>query len=141
MFAVRTLISPLAAAAVLCAAAAPSAAAQHAAQHAAAPRVVAVYRFAPAAVRDLPARVTLADSAGQLVASFHLQGARTARPATLAVIGDDLVLQGETPSGVLTLQLRGQSAPQSAEASRAPVTGSWTLGTSRGELRGRVRAR
>ena len=49
------------------------------------------------------------------------------------VLGNDLVLQGNTPSGVLTLVLYGQS-----DGATAPLTGRWMLGTEQGELRGRV---
>ena len=46
----------------------------------------------------------------------------------------DLVLQAETPSGVLTLVLYRQNG---AVDSRDGVVGTWTLGDRGGKLRGR----
>ncbi|HKG90711.1 MAG TPA: hypothetical protein VKA84_02395 [Gemmatimonadaceae bacterium] len=98
-------------------------------------RTVALYRFAtPRRSSGLPALVTVADSAGQLVASFQLPGARGWRPMEVTLIGTDLVLQGETPDGVLTLRLYGQNEPGAAERG---LSGRWWLGGQEGELRGR----
>jgi hypothetical protein len=141
-----SLLSPLAAA-VLSAAAVTPAAAQHAAapEHArpvvrhaadsvdASLRPVASYRFAASRPLGLPAQVTVADSAGGLVASYRMPGDRGPRPMLVNVLDTDLVLQGDTPSGVLTLQLYRQNDPGAAGA----VFGKWWLGSRQGELRGR----
>jgi hypothetical protein len=142
-----SFVPPLAAAA-LCALAVRPAAAQQAAtaenarpvvQQAAAAdsaplRTVAAYRFA--AVRDagLPTQVTVADSVGELVASFRLANDRAERPMAVDVIATDLVLQGETPSGPLTVLLYRQNDGDSAGA----VAGRWWLGARQGELRGQA---
>ena len=140
----RAIYSLLAAAA-LCAAARP-AAAQHAAvpghvrpatpvvAGAAAVRPLASYRLAAARRAALPAEVTVADSAGALVASYRLPGMADAQPMVVTVIGTDVVLQGETPSGVLTLQLYGQNDADAA----APVEGRWSRAGQEGSLRGRA---
>jgi hypothetical protein len=52
----------------------------------------------------------------------------------VTVLDTDLVLQGETPSGVLTLQLFGQNDAATTDA----VAGRWWLGEQKGELRGRA---
>lgn len=135
-------IYSLVAAAALCAAARP-AAAQHAAvpghvrpaAHAdAAVRPLASYRLAAARRAALPAEVTVADSAGALVASYRLPGAAEPQPMVVTVIGTDVVLQGETPSGVLTLQLYGQNDADAA----APVEGRWSRAGQEGSLHGRA---
>jgi len=146
MRAMVSFASPLAAV-VLCATAVRPAAAQQAApdharpvvQHTsytadAAPRTVAAYRFTTPRDAALPAQVTVADSAGALVASYRLPGDRTARPMVVTVLDTDLVLQGETPSGVLTLQLFRQNDAAATDA----VGGRWWLGEQKGELRGRA---
>ena len=132
---------PTLAAAVLSAAASP-AAAQFAVSEAARPavrrhapvvRTVATYNLAGSRDAALLARVTVADSAGVLVASYRLPGASVAEPMTVTVLGTDLVLQAETASGVLTLQLFDQNDADVGE----PVGGRWALAGQRGELRGR----
>jgi hypothetical protein len=50
------------------------------------------------------------------------------------VLGSDLVLKGETPSGVLTLVLYDENDSRHADS----LVGRWTVGTRQGELRGRV---
>ena len=141
-----SLLTPLAVAA-LCAAARP-AAAQHTAfstevrpavqvsdaNAADEPRTVASYRIAATRRVGLPAEVTVADAKGTLVASYRLPGAALTHPMVVTVIDTDLVLQGETPSGVLTLQLYKQNDADAA----APVSGRWSLGGQRGELRARA---
>ena len=77
--------------------------------------------------------MTVADSLGALVASFRLPGEPTARPMLVTVLDTDLVLQGETPSGVLTLQLYRQNDSDTTDA----VAGRWWLGDREGELRER----
>ena len=97
-------------------------------------RTLAVYRLGTgrAALPDLPVRVTVADSAGTLVARYLADGA--AREATMAVtvMDTDLVLQAQTPSGLLTLLLERQN-----DAERGELTGRWWLGADGGALRAR----
>ena len=142
-----TFASPLAAVA-LCAAAARPAAAQRAvpddarplavaagAPTAGAVRPVATYRFAASRRHaGMPDQVTVADSAGVIVASLRLPGAREARPMLVDLFGSDIVLQGQTPEGVLTLRLYGQSDPSDAGS----FAGRWWLGDREGTLRGRL---
>jgi hypothetical protein len=143
-----SFLSPLATAA-LCAAAVSPAAAQHSAapdhvrpvvQHAAVtvdaplPRTVALYQFGASRAVGMPTQVTVADSAGRLVANFRLPRGGAARPMTVGVVDTDIMLQGETPSGVLTLVLYQQNDPDAAGA----VVGRWSLGDRQGELRGRA---
>ena len=98
-------------------------------------RRVAVYRFTRSRVAGMPSEVVLADSAGQLVAHFRLPGAAAEHPMLVALIGDQLILQGQTPSGVITLRFR---EPEHAPGTRA-VVGKWHLeGGQEGELRARV---
>ena len=82
----------------------------------------------------VPDQVTVADSAGVIVAGLRLHGAREARPMLIDVLGTDLVLQGETPEGVLTLRLYGQGNP----ADTGSFAGRWWLGAREGTLRGRA---
>ena len=96
-------------------------------------RTVAIYRFNASRVAGIPSQVTVADSAGTLVASFRLPGASETRAMMVEVLGEDLVLQGNTPSGLLTLVLYGRS-----DGAIAPLTGRWVLGNREGELSGRA---
>jgi hypothetical protein len=142
----RSLLSPLATAA-LCAVAVTSAGAQRVAAKAtlrpAAPpttvavnaailRQVAVYHFGSPRAVGMPTAVTLSDSVGKLVAAYRLPGGAE-RPMTVDVLNSDLVLTGETPSGLLTLVLYRQNDPEAADA----WVGRWSLGEHQGELRGR----
>jgi hypothetical protein len=97
-------------------------------------RTAATFRFARRDAAGFPAEVTVADSAGQLVARYRLDGDRAARPMAVTVIDTDLVLQAETRSGLLTVVLDGQNAQ-----APGPVTGRWWLGDADGTLRGRTR--
>jgi hypothetical protein len=137
-----SLVLPLAAAA-LTAAARPAAAQQAAlSDHAraaaqyvpvAAPRALASYRFVSPRVAGLPYQVALADSAGSIVASYRLPGDRASRPMVVTAFETDLVLQGETPAGVLTIQLYRANDPGAGRA----VDGHWWLGSRQGTLHGR----
>jgi hypothetical protein len=145
----RAIALPAVATLVLAAAAARPASAQAAAQvtaqvaargdvHraevavAAAARPVALYRIrVPRA--DLPSYVTVADSAGDLVASYQLHRDAAPRPMMISVSGSDLVLSAETRSGPLTMVLDRQNG----EGGKA-VTGRWRIGQDEGTLRGRV---
>lgn len=149
-----TLVLASSLSAALLAAAARPAAAQPAAQSAAArtaspnalaggaaeggsegaPRTLATYRFTGARDAAMPTQVTIADSAGVLVASFRLPGDRDARPMAVDLTEADLVLQGETPAGVLTLRFYQRGDAVGAGL----VAGRWWLGTQDGTLRGRV---
>lgn len=98
------------------------------------PRPLVIYRFAGLHDVTMPTQVIVADSAGQLVATFRLAGSSAVRPMQVDVMDSDLVLQGETPSGVLTLVLYGQNDSNG----EAALSGRWLLGSREGELRGRV---
>lgn len=135
---------PLAATALL--AAASPAAAQRAAARPIAPdlatagtvRPVATYQLlAPTRTSRLPERITVADSAGGLVAHFRLPGDRTAYPMLVVVMGSDLVLQGETPAGVLTLELFDANDPRDAATRGTTPTGRWHVDAQQGTLRAR----
>ena len=128
----RILISVLTAAAALGVVASPAAAQQGRSASSVTPRVVATYDFgAKRRAITFPRTVTVADSAGQLVARVALAGAGKELPMTVTVIESDLVLQSETPDGVLTLVLERQN--DGGPGSVAP--GRWSLGRSEGKLR------
>jgi hypothetical protein len=128
-------VSPLAAVALAAALARPAAAQPAVAVSSeAAPRTIATYRFTGARDGTMPTQVTIADSSGVLLASFRLPGDRAARPMAIDLTDSDLVLQGETPAGVLTLRFY---QPADA-ASKGLVSGRWWLGEQDGVLRGRV---
>ena len=86
--------------------------------------------------RGFPQRITLADSAGQLVASYRTDGSAQSLPMRVEVIGADLRLQAETSAGPLVVDLEGQNAP--AGAAPAALRGRWQLRHEAGVLRGRV---
>ena len=99
-------------------------------------RIVATYRFDMAHRGVFPSIVTVADSAGMLIASAKLPGERVAREMTVTILDADVVLQGETPHGVLTLVLNRQN-----EGGQTPLTtGRWSLGTAEVKLKGRARS-
>ncbi|MDP1860304.1 MAG: hypothetical protein Q8K82_16625 [Gemmatimonadaceae bacterium] len=99
-------------------------------------RIVATYDFgfARRAVA-FPSIVTVADSAGTLLAQAAIPGQRREVPMTVTVLESDLVLQGETPDGVLTMVLDRQNEGGSTRF----ASGRWMLGTEEGKLRGRVK--
>jgi hypothetical protein len=99
-------------------------------------RPLTTYRFPARPAAGLPARVTVADSAGRLVASYRLPGDAASHPMLVTVLGADLVLEGRTPAGVLTLRLFDQNGAASADE----VAGRWALGAAGGELRARHRS-
>ena len=124
-------------AATLAVAARPLAAQQVSAQPVpSASRIVATYDFgfARRAVA-FPSSVTVADSAGTLVAQAAITGQRREVPMTVTILETDLVLQGETPDGVLTMVLDRQNEGGSTRV----ASGRWMLGTAEGTLRGRVK--
>jgi hypothetical protein len=135
---------PVVAAFVLAAAARPAAAqtaaraeptGTHRTDVAAAPatRTLAVYRLSRTALPGLPGEVTVADSAGSLVAHYRAPGAARGQAMTVAVMNTDLVLQAQAPTGVLTLLLERQN-----DASSDALTGRWWLGDRGGTLRATV---
>ena len=97
-------------------------------------RTLAVYRLGRggAAPADLPVRVTVADSAGTLVARYLADGVAREAAMAVTVMDTDLVLQAETPSGLLTLVLERQN-----DAPPSELTGRWWLGADAGVLRAR----
>ncbi len=95
------------------------------------PRVVASYAFrTQAADVALPYLVTVADSAGTLVAQASIRGQTRDIPMEITVLGPDLVLQGMTDHGVLTVVLDGQHEGSGTHVAR----GRWTLGKDGGAL-------
>ncbi len=130
-----TLFSAVATVASL-AAAAPMAAQQMTPVNAVSSRIVATYDFKNSQ-RDLslPSLVTVTDSAGTIVAKAAIAGERREIPLTVTILDSDLVLQGQTNSGVLTLVLGRQNEGDSTKVS----SGRWILGNVEGTLRGRVK--
>lgn len=96
-------------------------------------RKLASYDF-DSSFEGMPTRVTVADSAGTLVASFHPRGSRVDQPMKVAVADSDILLEGQTVRGLLTIVLYDQNDPMSAGA----LLGTWTLGSYQGELRARA---
>ncbi len=130
----RTTLLTLTAAASLTLAA-PLAAQRTSAIPAGAARVVATYDFRNApANAAFPRSVTIADSAGAILARVDFAGTVRSVPMLVTVIDNNLVLQGETPDGVLTLVLDKQNE---GGATRL-TTGTWTLGKAEGKLVGRA---
>jgi len=99
-----------------------------------APRVLAQYAFTTTPRHSaFPVTITVADSAGSFVASARIPGSPAATPMTVTVLDSNLVLQGATPDGVLTLVLDRQN-----EGGITPLTsGRWSLGYAEGSLRSR----
>ncbi|MEO7712339.1 MAG: hypothetical protein ABIV10_05420 [Gemmatimonadaceae bacterium] len=95
-------------------------------------RTIAIYQF-DGSHEGLPAQVTVADSAGKLVASYRLRDGWADRPMTVAVADSDILLQAYTPRGSLTMVFYQQNDPDAA----VPLVGLWSLGTRQGELRAR----
>jgi hypothetical protein len=95
------------------------------------PRVVATYWLrAPIGPLTFPREVTVSDSSGVLVASLRV-GTATAVPMTVETIAHQLVLQGATTDGVLTLLIDEGNAGAPAKQTR----GRWSLGSAEGVLR------
>lgn len=99
-------------------------------------RVLATYDFGnrPRSIA-FPRMVSVVDSAGTLIAKAAISGDPREIPLTVTIMNSDLVLQGQTADGVLTLVLENQN---DAEA-KAGTTGKWILGNSRGTLRMHVK--
>ncbi len=98
-------------------------------------RVVATYDFRNStASLAFPRSVTIADSAGAILARVDLAGTVRSVPMLVTVIDNNLVLQGDTPDGVLTLVLDKQNE---GGATRL-TSGTWTLGKAAGKLVGRA---
>ena len=95
-------------------------------------RLLATYNFGnrPRSI-SFPSLVTVADSAGTVVARASLVGERRDIPLTVTIMGSDLVLQGQTDDGVLTLVLENQNDAGAKDLN----SGRWILGSSRGTLR------
>lgn len=99
------------------------------------PRVVATYTFADWP-RDLtlPRQVTVADSAGTIIASAELPGTKRQIPLTVTILNADLMLQGSTADGMLTLVIDRQNEGNGTRV----ASGRWMLGSAEGTLRGKV---
>lgn len=122
-----------AAAALLAFAATPLAAQRTSAIPTGPARVVATYDFLNSnASAGLPRTVTVADSAGVIIATGEFAGRSRAIPMAVTIIDTDIVLQGDTPEGVLTLVLN--RANEGGETKLA--NGVWILGRTQGGLRG-----
>ncbi len=100
-------------------------------------RLLATYDFGNSP-RDFafPRKVSVADSAGTLVAKASMLGDPREIPLTVTIMDSDLVLQGQTADGVLTLVLENQNE---GAAAKGGSTGRWILGNNRGTLRLRVK--
>ena len=97
-------------------------------------RTVAIYRFTASRLLRLPVTITVADSSGQLIANYRLPNAPHAEPMQVDVMGNDIILQGETKSGLLTLVLSRQNDGDSPST----FIGWWSVGEEHGDLRGRT---
>jgi hypothetical protein len=140
-----SFFSPLTAAA-LCAALVQPAAAQTVASNVVRPaveattadapviRTVAIYRFTASRILRLPVTITIGDSAGTLIASYRMANVVRPSPMQVDVMGDDLILQGETTRGLLTLVLSRQNDGETP----SKFIGWWSLGDEHGDLRGRA---
>ena len=95
-------------------------------------RTIAIYQFEASRTWGMPNQVTLSDSLGKLFATFTLPGNRTEQPMMVDAAESDIVLQGRTPSGILTLVLL-----QPNPGTLSPLRGHWYLGDREGELLGR----
>ena len=130
----RTALLALTAAATLTLTA-PLAAQRTSAMSAGAARIVATYDFRNApSLASFPRSVTIADSAGAILARVDVAGTVRSIPMLVTVIEHNLVLQGETPDGLLTLVLENQNEGGTTRLR----TGTWTLGKAEGKLRGRA---
>ena len=98
-------------------------------------RIVASYELRGAPGNSaFPRQIVIADSAGVILANVDVAGEYRSIPMAVTVIETNLVLQGETRAGLLTLVLDNQNE---GGATRL-VTGTWTLGRNEGTLRGRT---
>jgi hypothetical protein len=141
-----SLFSLLAVGALCATAAAPASAQQsaasgyarlaaNAATAANAPRVIrplAKYEF-DSSLLGMPSRVMVADSAGTLVATFRARGTSIDQPMKVAIADRDILLEGETARGTLTIVLYDQNDPAVGS-----ILGNWKLGSLQGELRARA---
>jgi hypothetical protein len=125
--------STLAAAAALALTAVPAAAQRAKALPSTGSRIVASYEFRNSlADASFPRSVTVTDSAGTILARVDMGATASSIPMDVTVIETNLVLQGQTPDGVLTLVLDRQN-----EGGEIKLTkGTWTLGRNSGQLRG-----
>ena len=83
----------------------------------------------------MPATVVVADSAGQLVASYRLAKDPSEHRMGVFVYHDDLVVVGETEKGVLEMIFDRQAQGTPGHT----ITGRWSRGSEEGVLRGRVK--
>ncbi len=98
-------------------------------------RIVATYDFRTTANSvAFPRTVTVADSAGTILARVAMGTEQRSIPMTVTIIESNLVLQGQTPEGLLTLVLDRQNEGGETKLS----SGTWTLGRNSGQLRGTV---
>ncbi len=133
---VRPVLLSIAAVLMLSPAAARSLSAQQPTAAITTERVVATYAIRNAS-RDvaLPRTVTVSDSAGLIVAHASINGEPRQIPLTVMALESDLVLQGQTTQGVLTLVLDRQNEGGATRMS----SGRWMLGAAEGTLRARAK--
>ena len=79
----------------------------------------------------MPVEITVSESQGGLMAQFYKVGDNDAHLMTAAVKGTDLVLNGTTPHGALTIQIKHHGAK---------LSGIWQLGEDRGTLEGSTKS-
>jgi hypothetical protein len=75
----------------------------------------------------MPVEITVNEAATGLSATFYKKGDNDAHVMSAAVSGTDLVLQGTTPHGALTIKIRHHGSR---------LSGIWQLGEDRGTLEG-----
>ena len=97
-------------------------------------RTVAIYRFTASRLLRLPVTITIGDSSGTLIASYRMPNVERPSSMQVDVMGDDLILQGETTRGLLTLVLSRQNDGDTP----SKFIGWWSLGDEHGDLRGRA---
>lgn len=131
----RPTFLAVAAAAASLTLAAPLAAQNTSAIPAGGARLVATYDFrkTPSEL-TFPRTVSIADSAGSIIARADYAGTVKSVPMLVTMIDNNLVLQGETPDGVLTLILDKLNEGGSTRF----TSGTWTLGKAEGKLIGRA---
>lgn len=129
----RAAFSALAAAACAASAAARPAAAQVIAASDTEVRTVATFKLAAVGRRHTgaPERLTVADSAGQLVGHLWVVGSATPLPMAVTVEGGDLVMRADSRQGRLEYVLYRQN-----ERTQRSLVGRWTVGPRNGDIRG-----
>lgn len=79
----------------------------------------------------MPVEITISESKSGLSALFYKVGDNDAHVMTATVKGTDLILNGTTPHGALTMQIRHHGPA---------LSGTWQVGDDRGTLEGSAKA-